>query len=139
MSGNTAPRFAANANIGTQTFVNADGTASKVVFTAGSNGSRLDALNIASTDTAAHDVQVLLNIGGSDVPIGTINVAIGAGNSSTVNSKNVLADPNLGLTISDPYGNRVLELPAAATVKLAMAVAVTSGKTVSVTAMGGDL
>ena len=125
--------FPSAANNGSQTFVNSDGTTAKAVYTAGTSGGRLNALNAASNDTSSHDVQVWLNLGGSDVLIATVSVAAGAGNTSGVAQTNILA--SLG-SVLDPAGYWILK--ASAVVKLSMVVAVTAAKTVYAVGIGSD-
>src|SRR5690349_1608650 len=89
---------------------NADGAASKTIYTAPANGARIDALNLASTDTSARDVQLIINKGGTDYLVGTVSVANGAGNASGTGAKNALADANIALAVADAYGNKVIWL-----------------------------
>src|SRR5216683_2199688 len=79
MAANTAPIFELNSNnVGTQ-FTSTDTTAKKTVFTAGSNGSRIDAIICNTNDTTAVNMAVYMTIGGTDYFIGNINLPIGSG------------------------------------------------------------
>jgi hypothetical protein len=112
---------------------NANGTTAVTALTAGSNGTRIDKLIATSTDTSAHDVEIILN---GNV-IGTVSVPAGAGTSSSTPAKDVFADANIPLPF-DAFGNKVAYLAASDTLQVQMAVAVTSGKVVSLTALGGN-
>ena len=120
------------------TLANADGTASKQIYQAPANGARIDSLNLASTDTAAHDIQLIINKGGTDYLVGTISVAIGAGNTSGTGAKNALADANIPLAVIDAYGNKVIWLEGNAILKVLAPVAVTSGKQITITGLAGE-
>lgn len=117
----------------------ADTTSQKTVYTAGANGSKITGLNAASTDTAAHDVQVSVTRSGVSYPIGTINVPAGAGNSSGVTSVNMLNFTFItGLAI-DSDGNPFLLLSSGDTLTLSSLVTVTAGKTLTfVVTSAGD-
>lgn len=66
---------------------NADATAFKTLYTAGSSGGRVDALIATNTDTAnAYVVQLALQKSGVDYVLGEINVPIGAGTNGTAKS-----------------------------------------------------
>jgi hypothetical protein len=63
--------------------------------------------------------------------VGTVQCLLGAGNSSGVAGKDVLADTNFKQAYYDANGNLVLDLPAAATLGIAAPVAVTAAKTIT--------
>ena len=120
------------------TLVNADGTASKTIYTAPANGVRIDALNFASTDTSARDVQLIINKSGTDYLVGTISVPIGAGNTSGAGAKNALADANIPLAVADPYGNKVIWLEGNAILKVLAPVAITAAKQITITGLAAE-
>lgn len=134
MAANISPIFPVTPAGSTQTFVNADGTTKKVIFTGGTNGSRLDNVAITSTDTSAVTFNVYINDGTTDLLVGTVSIAIGAGNSSSV------APVSLFTATNFPWISSSLSvfLKPGWTVKLAATVAVTSTKQVSVVSFGGD-
>jgi len=113
---------------------NADAQSQKTVYTGGANGSKVSSLIAVSTDTAAHDVQVSITNGGTSYPLGTVSVVAGAGNSSGVNSVNLL-DPTklLGLSF-DSDGNPYIFLISGDTLTVSALPTVTSAKLITVTA-----
>lgn len=134
MAANISPIFPVTPAGSTQTFVNADGTTKKVIFTGGTNGSRLDNVAITSTDTSAVTFNVYINDGTTDIQVGAISVPAGAGTNTTV-------PPVSMLTLSNfPWLPTSLSVftKAGWTIKLAASVAVTATKQVSVVALGGD-
>lgn len=129
-----APIFPVTIVNASTTLNNASGTTAVTIFTAGASGSRIDAVTATSTDTANRDAQVLA--GGNLV--GTIAVPLAAGTASTTPSKSVMADANLTLPVTDPYGNKVIYLAAGQTLQILMPVAITAAKQIVFTVMGGS-
>lgn len=119
--------------------LNADAQAQKTIYTGGANGTKVIGLVAQSTDTSARDVQISITRGGTSYPLGTVTVPIGAGNSGTVPSVNMLGNTQLpGLPI-DSDGNPFLFLLDQNDVLTASAlVTVTSGKIITLTAFGAD-
>jgi hypothetical protein len=140
MAKQTALYLPKAANNSAVTFVNADGTAYKTVFTAAADDSDLKALIVASNDTSAVNIEISVTRSAVDYVIGTVNVPIGAGMSATgaqpaVDLLNSSSMPGLPL---DSAGKRYLPLKTGDTVKVRPLAAVTSTKTVYVTALGQD-
>lgn len=133
MAANTSPIFVLASNLSAATFVNADGTNLKTLFTAGAEGSLLTAIAITSDDTAARDLNLYVTISGTDYRVGQVNIPIGAG-TTTTSAVNALAVGKLPWLNADGS----FFLPAGQVLKGAMAVAVTAAKTVTVLAVGGD-
>ncbi len=135
----TSPIFIGSAKNGKVQIVNADSTNWKTVYTAASSGSKITSLIAASDDTAAHDIQISIANGGTNYLLGTVAVAIGAGNSGTVPAVNLLDLTKLvGMPI-DSDGNPYIFLINGDTLQVKALVAVTAAKTVSVSAISvGD-
>jgi hypothetical protein len=129
----TTPTFPGAPKNPVITIVAADTTTKKTFYTAGASGGKLAAMNIATDDTAAHDIQIWLTVSATDYLVATVSVPIGSGNTSGVVPLNVL--PLLGSVI-DPAGYWLLA--AGAIVKVAAVVTVTAVKTVYVTGGAAD-
>ncbi len=130
----TSATFVATSNVSAVTFVNADGTTAKTLWTAGSGGGRLGSISVVSDDTAAAPLALYVRLSGTDYRIGTVNVPIGAGNTASVVSVNLLvlsANPWL-----DSDGS--LKLPNGGIIKVGPLTAVTAAKTVTIVAWGAD-
>jgi hypothetical protein len=134
MAANIDPIYVLASNCKGVTFVNADGTAKKTLFTAGANGSLLTDLNITSDDTALMNLDLFLKDGTTSFALGTIPVAIGAGTTAASNAVNGLDAAKLPGLAADG----TLWLPTLWTLEGAVKVAVTAAKTVTVLALGGD-
>lgn len=110
------------------TVSNADGTTKKTVLIAGANGTRLDSLHICSDDTAQALLNFYLNTGNSDSFIGQVAIPAGSGSGSTAWQEGLATlNNNLSMTLA-----------AGAILKVAASAAVTSTKTVTIVAFGGD-
>jgi hypothetical protein len=115
------------------TIVNADGTAKKTIFTAdATNGSILTGIAVTSDDTADRVLNVYLTLGGTDYLVGAVPVPLTAGSVSTVPAVNLLALSYL------PWlnGDGTWGLSPGAIVKVAVQVAVTAAKTITIAALG---
>lgn len=120
------------------TVVAADTTGWKTVYTAGADDAVLKGLLAVSDDTSAVNLRVGLDIGSTVYQIGCINLPAGAGTNGTANGidlLNALSIPGLSL---DRDFKRILPLAAGVIVKVAALATVTSGKTVTVTAIAEE-
>ncbi len=110
------------------------------VFTAGADDAVLKSFGIVSTDTVARSLLVYVNVGGAgtDTLVGTIPVPIAAGSNGTAAAVDVLRSPYLPWPTYDAYGNRVINLKAGSTVKIATSAALSSGAAISAFGEGGD-
>ena len=133
------PIFPQKPNCGVVQIANADAQAQKTVYTGGANGSKIIALIAQSTDTSARDVQVSITIGGTSYPLGTVTVPIGAGNSGSVPSVNLINLTQIpGLPI-DSDGNPLIFLASASdTITVSALTTVTAAKLITVTAIAAD-
>ena len=116
-------------------FANADSTNIKVVLdnSAGTKALRIESLSIVSTDTSARNVQFSRLISGTDYPVGTVNIPIGAGSDGTVPRVTALSSSTVGIGTQDEDGLFVCWLPAGQKLDAKMLVAVTADKTVTIT------
>lgn len=136
MSSNRVAIFVDSFHNGTpQTFVPADGTGKKIIITAGANGSLVVSIAAVSNDLIDHGALMYLNDGGSnDYLIGAIKIPAGAGASAAVAAVNLLATAYIPWLNVD--GEFVLKATWA--IKLAMAEAVGTGRTVTIAPFVGD-
>lgn len=111
-----------------------------IVWTAGTNGSIIDALFANSTDTAA--VNLFVFIVGSDgttvKPLGQVNVPLSSGNLASVLGVNVLLSTVLVGTLIDPNGKNFIRLGPSETLRVSTVANMTALKNCYVTAMGAD-
>lgn len=134
MAANTAPIFPLTVQTSATTIVNADGTAEKALVTAGADGTRVDAVSITSTNSAAVVLAVKVHDGTTSYAIGEVSVPAGSGtNGSAPAIKGLSAEFFPWL---DASGS--LFLKAGWSLRVAAKAAVTSGATVTLVAFSGD-
>ena len=118
----------------TAIIVNADGTGKKEVFTAGANGAKISCIAVTSDDTADRTLVVYVYDGATDGLIGEVLIPDGSGTNGTDKAVSLLNATSLPFLPAD----LTLPLKAGAILKVAAKVAVTSAKTIYVTAFYGD-
>ena len=138
MAKSTALNFTQETNNKGTSFVNADGTSFKTVFTAGADGSVIRGINISSTDTAARNIQFVLNDGTNDFQLVTVNVPITAGTTGSIASVDALSTLIPSLPV-DNNGRRTFGLKSGWIIKAKALVAVTAATTVDVLVFGEDM
>lgn len=122
------------------TFVNADSTTPKTVFTAGANDSDLLGLIAATNDTAAVVVRVAIKRSSVEYILSTISVPISAGYGSTglVPAIDLLNSSMMpGLTVNSA-GKRYIPCKSGDTIEVSPLNAVTAGRTLYISAFGQD-
>lgn len=130
MAAGTNPIFITTPGAGSpQTFASGDASNKKTVYTAGSNGARINEVWCTTDDTVAVNLAFYISISGTDYYIGNVNVPIGSGYTTVakVNAMATLA-PTLGYLV----------LPASALLKCNCVATMTAAKTTTVTPQGGD-
>ena len=138
MSTTATPIFPQAINLGLQTIANADGTTAKTIFTAGANGSKVQTIEISSTDSVNRDVQLFIKRSGTSYLLATVQVKVNAGNANNVPSTNILGSTQLPAIAVDANGNPTLFLQSGDTLTMATTTTVTSGKQLSIVSNGGD-
>lgn len=134
---NKVPTYPLQPNVSSFTILNATSTGLSTLYTVGSDGaSDINSIIAASTDTANHDVQIWRTNSGNSFLLGTVNIPLGAGNTSSVPAIDVLAQL-VGL-MHDANGNPIVRLTVGDTLQIAAVVAVSALKAVHFTAMGED-
>lgn len=109
---------------------NADGTTAKTLYTVATNDAVMKSLCITSTDSAARNVQVVLNDGSTSRVLGTVPVPALSGTDGTQPAVDAFSSSWLpGLPI-DQNGKRYLPLASGQVVKVGAVVAVTAAKTI---------
>lgn len=117
------------------------GTNVQIVFTASASGSRIYSLIASTTDTAAVNLFIQIDKGGTGttyMPIAQVNVPINSGNiASTLMVDCLNPSVAVGLPI-DNVGKRYIELAANDKLVVSTVANMTAAKVCYVTAMGAD-
>jgi|SRR5919108_4247560 hypothetical protein len=136
MAANLNPIFVETAETAAQDIANADGTTVQDLVTAGADGARVFAVQASTDETANRDLTLYLQRdgAGTNYPLGSVQVPLGAGTSSSVAGVNLLDATKLrGLDVDGS-----LILGGGDKLRVAPTATVTSGKTIWVTAHYGD-
>lgn len=105
----------------------------QTIFTAGANGSKIEWVNIATSDTSANTITINLYNGTTYYPLTVISVPAGSGNTSSVVPFNLFANSQFPGLSYDSNGNKYMYLGATWSLTCNVA-AITSTKVVTVTA-----
>jgi hypothetical protein len=139
MAVTSTPAFLQVPNVGVQKILPADTTTLKTIFTAGSNGSKVESIMLAGTDSANKDVQIYLTRSATDYLIGTTQLLANAGFTNAIAPKNFMNDNNVLATFNtDNNGNRVLHLMNGDVLKAKVLSSVTASKEISIIVQGFD-
>jgi hypothetical protein len=116
----------------------ADTTAKKTLVTGGTNGTKIESINVASDDTAAKNLILYLSDGTTDYLLTWVNIPATSGFTTSNPSVAVLQNTQLPSTDYDSNGNKVFFLKSGWIIKVAVSAAVTTAKTIHITASGAD-
>lgn len=120
-------------------FTNADSAnTKKTIGTAGTNGMKVVAVSIASTDTSARIAQLWLTRSATSYLLASYSVPITSGSDGSTVSANLLASyvwPGLPV---DADGQPYLFLESGDTLQVSFTTQVTSGKEIDVVAVGAN-
>lgn len=139
MAVTATPVCAQAVNFGIGQIANADTTTLKTIWTAGANGSLLQALGLSSTDTSDRTINFYVTRSGTDYLICTITATANAGNSATIAAIDVLRHAMWPWCMYDAAGNRQLRLKSGDVLKFASTATITAAKLITCYADGEDL
>jgi hypothetical protein len=137
MAGTNTPIFPQTLTSKTIQFAPGDTTTEKTLITAGSVGTKVQSILAVSTDTSNRDIQLYISVGGTDLLIGTIQIPLGAGNTNSVPTINLLASAQIPWN-TDAQGNKFIYLPATGLLRAAMGTTITAAKVVNLFCMCED-
>ena len=138
MAVTATPAFPQAINTAVQTILPADTTTAKTIFTAGANGSKIDAIFVTSTDTAARDLILNVVVSATAYPIGIVSIPITAGTVSTVPTVDYLRSAQVPSFSFDAFGNKCMYIAAGVTLTANVGVAVTAAKVITIVVQGSD-
>lgn len=138
MAKSTSLNFTQANKAGFATIVPADTTTLRTVYTAGSNDSVVKQLQVVSDDSSARVLNVYINNTSTDYLLGSVNVPASSGSNGTAAAVDLLGGTLMPGLVYDANGKRVLPLPAGYILKVSSQTTVTTGKTVTVTALVED-
>ncbi len=118
------------------TLVNADGTTAQDIVNGATNGSLITDINVVSDDSANMEVILSIYDGGASRQLGKISVPAGSGNDTAKPAVSLL-DPAVipGLAKRD---DEALTLATGQKLQASVVSAVTTAKTLTITAFGAN-
>lgn len=137
----STPVFPQTLGNGIQQFANADGNGSgnaKTLYTAGANGSKIEAILVSSSDTSARDLVICIYISSTLYVLTTFSIPITAGLTNAIPCVDLLRHTQFPGLANDANGNRYLYLASGSLLKAYMGTTVTSAKLVNVLTQAGD-
>lgn len=121
-----------------QTIAPADTSTVKTLITAGTNGTKVQAILATSTDTSARDLALYLTISATNYLLGTVAIPLTSGSVNSVVTVDVLHAAQIPGLPFDGNGNHVLFLAPGSSLSIATLTTVTAAKLVTVVAQGAD-
>jgi hypothetical protein len=138
MAKNTLTFFTKDLRAKPTQFLPADGITAKQIFDPSTEGSRIDAIVITSTDTVARTVLLQINNGGTISQLGHITVPANAGTDGSVASVSGLNRGNLPWLKIDANGNPYINLNSGMNLEARMLTAVAATRAINFTVLGAN-
>jgi hypothetical protein len=137
MSVTATPIFPQVVNGSITQFANADGTTAKSLYAAGTNGSAIYSILVATNSASAVDAILGIYNGSTNYPIAIVSIPITAGYLDTVPSISYLAQSQVPLQV-DAFGNPFLSLQSGYSIYMAMGTTLSSPKVMNFYIQAGD-
>ena len=116
----------------------ANTTAWAAVYTGPPNDGIVKGLSCVCDDTAAVNLRIGIDVGGTVYQIATVNIPIASGTNGTAAAIDLLNAAALPFLPVDRNGKRILPLKSGNILKVAALATMTSGKTLTVTALAEE-
>jgi hypothetical protein len=116
----------------------ADASGKKTLVTGATNGTKVEAIMVASTDTSARDLQLILTISSVDYVLTTVSIPLTAGFINSAPSIDILRNAQFPGLAYDANGNKVLYVASGAVLSVKTLTTVTAAKEVDVFGYGAD-
>lgn len=117
---------------------NADASNKILLVTPGASGSKVEGLSIASTDTAARDVQLVATKGAVDYILTTVTIPANSGNLAATPPIDLFSLTNYPGVKRDQDGKGYIMLDASTTLSIKALTTVTAAKLLQAMSWVGD-
>ena len=133
------PAFVGTPKLGLTKIENADGTTAQTLVTAGSSGSKVTGVNVASSDATARTVQFIINRSGTAYVLGTVSIPASSGTDGSAASVAVLSNSLIAGLAEDSDQQPYVFMESGDTLTAALTTgAVTSSESIDIIAVYGD-
>ena len=116
----------------------ADASALKTLVTGATNGTKIESITVASTDTAARDLQFTITISAVTYVLATVSIPANSGNTNALPAIDILRNAQWPGLAYDSNANKYLYIASGSTLKINTLTTVTTAKEIDVLASGGD-
>lgn len=132
----STPVLVQTPSLGLVTILPADTTSLKTLVTAGTNGSKVTGVTLATDETSARTIELWVTRSATNYLLGAANVPIGAGSTAGVNAVDLMGViPGLPI---DNDGQPYLLLMSGDVLKVSCTGTITAAKTMYAAAVYGD-
>lgn len=138
MTGTATPIFPQTVKSYTAQVLPADTTTKKTLVTGATNGTKIESITVASTDTAARDLQLWLTVSAVDYLLATVSIPANSGNTNALPAVDILRSAQWPGLSYDASGNKMFYIASGAVLKIATLATVTAAKEIDAVASGGD-
>jgi hypothetical protein len=138
MAGTATPIFPQTIQNWAVQILAADTTTKKTLVTGGTNGTKIEGINVNSDDTSAKTLLLYLSDGTTDYLLSWVNIPANSGFTTSIPAVAVLQSTQLPVFDYDSNGNKVFYLKAGWSIKVAAQATLTSAKTFNIVAFGTD-
>ena len=138
MAGTATPIFPQTVKNYVAQILPADTTTKKTLVTGFTNGTKIESITVASTDTAARDLLLYLTVSAVDYLLGTVAIPINSGNTNAIPAVDILRHAQWPGISYDSNGNKIFYVASGSVLKVAAGATVTAAKEIDVVASGGD-
>jgi hypothetical protein len=138
MSGTATPIFPQTVKNYAAQILNADASNKKALVTGATNGTKIEAITVSSTDTSARDLQLVMTIGAVDYILTTVSIPASSGTTNAVPAVDILRTAQWPGLSFDANGNKILYVASGAVLNVKSLTTVTTGKEIDALAIGGD-
>src|SRR5574340_560924 len=132
MSGTATPIFPQTVKNYVAQILNADASNLKTLCTGATNGSKIESITVASTDTAARDLQLVMTISAVDYILATVSIPANSGNTNALAAVDILRSALWPGLSYDSNGNKILYVASGAVLKVKSLATVTAAKEIDV-------
>lgn len=116
----------------------ADASTVKTLVTGATNGTKIEAITVASTDTSARDVQLVMTISSVVYVLATVAIPINSGNTNAIPAVDILRNTQWPGLSYDSNGNKILYVASGSVLGVKALTTVTAAKELDILAIGGD-
>jgi hypothetical protein len=138
MSGTATPIFPQTIKNYVAQILPADASGKKALVTGATNGTKIEAITVASTDTSARDLQLVLTISSVDYILATVSIPANSGNTNALPAVDILRHAQWTGLSYDSNGNKILYVANGSVLNVKTLTTVTAAKEIDVLAIGGD-